>query len=254
YESVTVMISDPNITEYNQWWAPKSLPNALKIRTKPGECEETKLPLNTPLRTNSPLPLFSYDALRGETPYKANPLNVCKVQSMALTMEPKFLSFVLSSTILCEPTGDPPRARRFQTSFKRAEDPRLRPDTIIEYMEFKTSPNETDLDIFKGISQDGPPKDQYFNVLGVIDALGSDLIRVMCMRRYTWGYVSTAPVPEAGYIAWDPGVDYRAPTDESRFDGTWGTYADGFWYPGDYIRLMNITIINMFVAIRDAIQ
>jgi hypothetical protein len=60
YESVTIMITDPNITEYKQWWAPKGLPSSLKMKTKPGECEEAKLPLNAPLRTNSSLPLFSY--------------------------------------------------------------------------------------------------------------------------------------------------------------------------------------------------
>ncbi|KAG9128579.1 hypothetical protein FRC07_000012 [Ceratobasidium sp. 392] len=276
YDSVAVMMPDPNITDYEQWWAPKSLPSALKIRTKPGECDEAKLPLNTPLRTNSSLPLFPYElqnnfnqhdlesdprGLRGETPYKANPLDICQVQSMTLTMEPKILSFVIASTLLCEPIGNPPRARHFKTWFRRADSPRFRPDSILEYMAYMAymaSPNETDSNVYQKISRDGPPKDPYLNVLGVIDALSSDLIRTMWMRKVTWFYVNTTspqpPVPELGSLAWDAEIDDRAPLDESRLDQSWKTYVDGYWYEGVYVRGISTTIVNVFVALRDAIH
>ncbi|KAG8710461.1 hypothetical protein FRC08_017130 [Ceratobasidium sp. 394] len=272
YDTVTIMISDPNVTDYEQWWAPKSLPNALKFRTKPGECDEAKLPLNTPLRTNSSLPFFPYvlqnsfnqygsqldsHNLRRETPYKANPLDTCRVQTMALTMEPKILSFVVTTTILCDPTGDPPRARLFQTSFKRADSPRFRPDSILEYMAYMASPNETDSNVYKMISRDGPPKDTHLNVLGVIDALASDLIGTMFMRKVTWFHINSttnqSPVPDLGSMEWDSRLDDRTPTDDSRLK-SWKTYTDGVWYQGNYVRAINATIINMFVAIRDAVH
>ncbi|KAG8790875.1 hypothetical protein FRC12_010799 [Ceratobasidium sp. 428] len=271
YDSVTVMISDPNITDYEQWWAPKSLPSALKIRTKPGECDEAQLPENTPLRSNSSLPFFPYllqnnfvqhdpaadpQSLRRATPYKANPLDICRVQTMTLTMEPKILSFIVTSTLLCDPTGDPPRARRFTTSFRRTDTPRFRPDSILEYMAYMASPNETDSNVYQKISREGPPKDPYLNVFGVIDALASDLIRTMVMRKVTWLQTgpNQPPVPELASIAWDPELDDQAPTNISRLGGSWKTYRDGYWSEGVYVRDIRTTIVNVFVALRDAIH
>lgn len=42
------------------WWAPRSLPTWLRFYTSSGECQPAELPLDTPLRTNSPLQLFAY--------------------------------------------------------------------------------------------------------------------------------------------------------------------------------------------------
>ncbi|KAG8795615.1 hypothetical protein FRC12_011961 [Ceratobasidium sp. 428] len=271
YDSVTVLISDPNVTDYEQWWAPKSLPSALKIHTKPGECEEARLPQSTPLRTNSSLPLFSYfvsnnfnqydsptntHGLRGETAYKANPLDICRVQDMSLTMEPRILSFNVDTTLLCAPVGEPPRPREFRTSFKRADSPRFRPDSILQYMSYTASPNETDSEAYRKVSREGPPRDPYLNVLGVVDMMGSDLIRTMWMRKVTWFSVNDtanqSPVPELGSMSWDSEPDGRSPTDPSRL--SWRTYTEGYWYDGNYVRTINATIVNVFVAVRDAIN
>lgn len=65
YDVVTVLLPNPNVTNYEQWWAPAKLPDALKIRTKPGECQPTRLPMGTPLKTNSSLPLFTYSKTDG---------------------------------------------------------------------------------------------------------------------------------------------------------------------------------------------
>ncbi|QRW13286.1 hypothetical protein RhiLY_12285 [Ceratobasidium sp. AG-Ba] len=270
YDEVTVTMPDPNITEYDQWWAPKSLPSALKFRTKPGDCQEVTLPLNTALRTNSSLPLFTYYltnnlnqfdsqkdslGLRGQTPYQANPMNICRVQNMTLTMEPRILSFAVSTSLLCDPVGDPPRSRRFQTTFKRARDSRFRFDSVLDYMAYTAAPNETDVSRYQILSRDGPPKDPYVNALGAIDALATDLIHMMWMRKVTWFHINDtanqSPVPELGSMSWDSRPDSRLPTDPSRLN--WGTYTEGYWYKGNYVRTINTTIVNMFLAMRDAI-
>ncbi|QRV84666.1 hypothetical protein RhiJN_26730 [Ceratobasidium sp. AG-Ba] len=247
YEEVMILQPDPNI-DYDQWWAPKSLPSMLRFRTKPGDCQDTNLPLDTALRTNSSLPLFTYYVtnnlnqfdsqkdglgLGTETPYKADPMNICHVQNMTLTMEPRMLAFTVSTSILCDPVGKPPQARRFQTSFKRARDSRFRSDSILSYMAYTASPNETDLTRYEGLSQDGPPSDPYINALGVVDTLGADLIHVMWMRKDTWHLVSSdpddlTPIPELGYMSWDSRNDSRPPNDSSRL--SWGTYVEGIWY------------------------
>ncbi|QRW13344.1 hypothetical protein RhiLY_12343 [Ceratobasidium sp. AG-Ba] len=269
YEQVTVLESNPNITEYHQWWAPKSLPSALRFRTKPGECQETNLPINVPLRTNSSLPLFTYtitnnikqqDAIKDsrgrykkETPYKANPLATCHVQNMTLAMEVKILSFAVTTTLLCDPTGDPPRSKRFQTTFKRTHIPQFRPDSILDYMAYVATPNNSDLSSYKRFSRDGPKVNSLNNALGVVDAMSSDLIRAMIMRRISYNFTDQYDVPELGSLSWDSNFDPRPPTNRSRIIGT-GTYLNGYWTGGSYLRPMNATIINVFLAIRDAIH
>jgi hypothetical protein len=160
------------------------------------------------------------------------------------------------TSVLCDPTGEPPRARQFRTTFKRSDDNRFRPDSILDYIAYKAMLNETDLIAYGKISGSGPPNDTYLNALGVVDALGSDLIRAMVVRKSTWWLVNTtasSPVPELGYMAWDSGLDARIPTDPTRITG-WKTYTEGFWYDGNYIRTLNASVINVFVAIRDAIK
>ncbi|QRV84664.1 hypothetical protein RhiJN_12680 [Ceratobasidium sp. AG-Ba] len=216
YDEVTVLQKDPNITDHGQWWAPRSLPDALRFRTTPGDCQATTLPLNTPLRTNSSLPLFTYNiinnledldaqkdafGLRSETPYQANPMNICRVENMTITMEARILAFVIETTLICDPVGQPPRARRFQTQFKH-------------------------------------------------------LIRLMYLRKVTLDYLGDTESPrppELGYIVWDSSPDSRPSTAGSRLID-WETYAEGEWhFWGQYMIPMNVTITNLFVAIRDAI-
>jgi hypothetical protein len=55
-------------------------------------------------------PQGTSQGLRGETPYKANPLNNCHVQNMTLTMEPRILSFEVS-------VREPPLFRAQSLSF-----------------------------------------------------------------------------------------------------------------------------------------
>ncbi|QRV98708.1 hypothetical protein RhiJN_26727 [Ceratobasidium sp. AG-Ba] len=276
YDTVTVLYSNPNVTDYQQWWAPKSLPDALKLHTKPGGCEEARLDRNTPFRTNSSLPLFAYElsndfnqyaspdnthGLRAETPYQANPLDICHIEDMmSMTMDPRMLSFNFESlaTLLCDPVGDPPRSRQFCTSFSRAITPRFRRDSILSYMAHMASPNQTGSVAYRKISQNGPPKNTYLNVLGVLDTLGSDLLRVMLKRKTIWavsnqtGIQVSSTVPELAFMSWDPKPNGCSPTDMSRFDSK--TFLNGDLSDNSGISAMNTTVVNMFIAVRDAIQ
>ncbi|KAG8737728.1 hypothetical protein FRC10_007885 [Ceratobasidium sp. 414] len=176
YDSVTVMISDLNITGYEQWWAPKSLPHALKFRAKPGECDVAKLPTNTPLRTNTSLPFFPY----GKPNYlQVPPMMADEFSSTTKQLQPIWLAVGLAR----------PPSR----------------------------------DTLQGQPYDIPPPP----------------------------YAST--VPELGSMEWDSRLDDRAPTDRSWLK-SWKTYTDGIWYEGVYIHSISTTIVNIFVAIRDAIH
>jgi hypothetical protein len=121
YETTVVLQTDPNITQYQHWWAPDSLPPRLRLRTKPAECEKTKLQQDAVFRTNSSLPVFPYRKICSHSsldkrnsvsefrnsyvadearnngfkrdvngPYQANPLDSCVVRNMDMYLEPIF--------------------------------------------------------------------------------------------------------------------------------------------------------------------
>jgi hypothetical protein len=134
YDTTVVLQTDPNVTHYDRWWAPKSLPSSLRLRTKPGDCEPTKLLLDVTFRTNSTLTVFPYRKLRSSiifivsnlrnglselqnsyivndedskryrrdvnVPYQANPLSSCVVSSMIMIVETAFAFFKFS---VCTP-------------------------------------------------------------------------------------------------------------------------------------------------------
>ncbi|QRV84667.1 hypothetical protein RhiJN_12683 [Ceratobasidium sp. AG-Ba] len=82
----------------------------------------------------------------------------------------------------------------------------------------------------------------YADILGVLDALGADLIHMMWLRQQTWGFDPSNPspnfVPSLGYLTWDCQNDSRPETDPSlikRGD-----------YDNNYICFLQITIVNMF--------
>ncbi|QRW13278.1 hypothetical protein RhiLY_12277 [Ceratobasidium sp. AG-Ba] len=53
-------------------------------------------------------------------------------------------------------------------------------------------------------------------------------------------------------MSWDPNPSSRSPTDVSRFDSK--ASLNGVLSDNSYISVMNTTVVNMFIAIRDAIH
>ncbi|KAG9075681.1 hypothetical protein FRC06_009956, partial [Ceratobasidium sp. 370] len=243
YDTVTVVMQNPNITDPNQWWAPSWVPKALRIiRTAPGECEPAVLPLNTPLTTNSSLPLFSYtlsNTLSEEDvrdPYKANPLDKCRMQSMSMLMEAKAVYFAITATLSCNMAPNTTRPRQFSVHFKSAYDTRFQPDTIVDYMASKLSRGGGPSQGLDKLSRRGPPKDSFLN-------------RVVQFSNSTL----QGAIPELGYVSLESPPDALGPV---RLD--FGTYDEtpGYYYyeeDNSYFSSMNTTIANIFVAIRDAI-
>ncbi|KAG8713215.1 hypothetical protein FRC08_013555 [Ceratobasidium sp. 394] len=261
YDTVTVITQSPNITDPNQWWAPDWVPKAFRIiRTAPGECEPAVLPLNTPLGTNSSLPLFSYilsDTLSQQgrrDPYKANPLDSCRVQRMTMVMEAKAIAFDITITLSCNMAPDPTRPRQFVVHFKNAFDTRFRHDTIIDYMALKIASDGKPAS-YDRLSRNGPPKDKFFNVLGVVDALSGDLAQLMRLQWVVWLSNSTLQneIPGLGYVSWASPPDAPGPAslEFGAYDEAYGYYFSDEYL--SYFRSMNATVSNIFVAIRDAI-
>ncbi|KAG8731341.1 hypothetical protein FRC10_001789 [Ceratobasidium sp. 414] len=147
------------------------------------------------------------------------------------------------------------RPRQFVAHFKNAYDTKFRPDTIIDYMASKISRNGGHLDGNDMLSRNGPPGDTFLNVLGVVDALSSDLAQMMWMQWVVWSSNSTLQgvIPNLGYVTWVSPPDAPGPAHLE-----FGTYneATGYYYTDEdisYFLGMNATIANIFAAIRDAI-
>ncbi|KAF8607422.1 hypothetical protein BDV93DRAFT_520288 [Ceratobasidium sp. AG-I] len=268
YDTITVLTPDPNTTHYDKWWAPAKLPDALKIRSKPAECQPIMLPINTPLRTNSSLPMFSYvlksdfslpseDAragLRAEATYRANPLNDCRVQDMTFTADLKMFSFKIYTTVQCDRLGDTQQLRVFTVNFFRAVDYVVSPDTILDYLTYQAPRTMTDANDQGRISLYGPPQDTFLNILGVLDGLVIDVVQALLMQYGLWRFrLPTVPVPETGYLIWDSREDERDLLDPTRIVGA-AIYSDSYWFGGGYLIDINATIINLLVSVRDAIH
>ncbi|KAG8718173.1 hypothetical protein FRC09_013069 [Ceratobasidium sp. 395] len=264
YDTVTVILANPNITDPNQWWAPDWVPKGLRvIRTVPGECEPAVLPVNTELRTNSSLPLFTYTLLStfdqhglAQAPYKANPLNSCHVAYMSILMETKALTLDITARVWCEVASNVTRSRQFEARFKTTQDSRFRDDSFYEYMVQRGYTGYTSEEAGP-ISQLGPPKDTILNVLGVIDGLSSDLTQLLRMQWITRFASDTLRkgIPEIGYVFWeDPSGTPHSTSALSigALDASAGHYL--LSQNISYFLDMNITVANLFVAIRDAIH
>ncbi|QRV84635.1 hypothetical protein RhiJN_12651 [Ceratobasidium sp. AG-Ba] len=261
YDTITIWLADPKTESYEPWWAPKSLPEALRIRTKPGECQGARLDKNNPLRTNSPLPLFSYvlssdfnqsaslneNGVRTETSYMANPLNGCHITNMSTTLEPKMLFIKVDATVFCDPMGDPPHSRQFVTSFTRTPNDRYRPDSIVRYMEYTRPENK-----YGRISRGGPPQDTYLNVLGVLDTLSRDLVRMIEIRKLVWGYdEQPRSRPDLEFVQWEV-VNNSLDPDLTRLSFIPAVGSMGQGEP--YLNYMRQATMNVFVIVRDAIR
>ncbi|KAG8732542.1 hypothetical protein FRC12_019230 [Ceratobasidium sp. 428] len=259
YNTVTVVVANPNITD-PKWWAPSWVPKGLRvIRTAPGECEPAVLPVNTELRTNSSLPLFTYTLLNtyGEhelahAPYKANPLDSCRVHDMEMSIETKAIALEVTARVWCDIASNATRSRQFEVRFKNTQDAQFREDTIAEYMADRHNAGDS---AHEQISQAGPTKDPILNVVGVVDVLSSDLTQILRMQWITWP--TNDNYPEMGYVSWDATSETPHGTSAltiGALDASAGHYVTTDEDIISYFLDMNITMANLFIAIRDAIH
>ncbi|KAG8710930.1 hypothetical protein FRC08_016541 [Ceratobasidium sp. 394] len=272
YETVTVHRPDFDAEE-DVWWAPRGLPSGLRFHTRSGPCQPTELPLNVPLRTNSSLQLFTYafsnfksnsTDLRPSTSYSANALSKCRVESMKLSLEEAtYRSFKAECIIQCP---DLPEAPAFRITFRRTTNSPFKEDTVKEYLDYQlkssTLGNRT-LPLHSGPASATSP----LNILGALDAFGADMLQSL-WGRYLYLASQNASAdqllaPVMTTIEWEPreGCDTNDArcdldiTDVGRMISS-QTYAGNAMMPrpGRYYDALNVTIVNVFIAVRDAIH
>ncbi|KAG9128578.1 hypothetical protein FRC07_000011 [Ceratobasidium sp. 392] len=171
-----------------------------------------------------------------------------------MSIETKMISFDITTGLSCEVASNPARSRKFSAHFSNAQDAKWRFDTIVEYMADQSYYEEGSNDV---ISRDGPPKDPFLHVLGVVDALSSDLTELLRMQWIIWLSNSTlrSKIPELGSVYWNA-VKNQTPHGPlalsiGAFDAEKGQYSGK--EDISYFHKMNTTMANLFVALRDAI-
>ncbi|KAG9125901.1 hypothetical protein FRC07_005699 [Ceratobasidium sp. 392] len=275
---VSELKDNPNNTD-SKWWAPRWIPESISLPTVPGPCQPLTIAQRaTSIRTNSTLPIFSYTLLNGlgkyqnGTPrwydsieYNAQPLERCEVQNITALIDFQNRGHVLTSQVICSiaSTNEQlPPTLKFSTTFSRMANTDLGSDDIIDYISSYVVPRTSDIRDAEGILlvEGSSP----LNMLGVLDAFGSEILKALWARKWTWKIARNESWPDQAVVTWTSQPDCQGPNAERwcRIGvpemggiGRWYTNTRGSQdFDSVYLQPMNTTLLNYFVAMRDAIH
>ncbi|ELU42845.1 hypothetical protein AG1IA_03123 [Rhizoctonia solani AG-1 IA] len=201
---VTELKDTPDFTD-TKWWAPRWLPNSITIPTTPGPCQPLTLPQqSTSIRTNSTLPIFAYTLMNGlgvsrnangdEEPkwydaprYRAEPLRNCTIQNMTALINFQDRGHKLTSQIVCSiDSTDPetPPSLKLSTTFSRMANTDLGSDDVVNYISSYSVPQTADIGKARTVLL--ARNVTALKMLGVLDAIGSDLLKAMWAQKWSW--------------------------------------------------------------------
>ncbi|CAE6449178.1 unnamed protein product [Rhizoctonia solani] len=276
---VTELKDTPDFAE-TKWWAPKWVPNRMKIPTRPGPCQPLTLPHESmSIRTNSTLPIFTYTLMNGlgmsrhangeEEPtwysaprYRAEPLKNCIVQNMTALINFLDREYKLTSQIVCEvDSTDPatPPSLKLSTTFSRVVNTDLGSDDIVNSISAYAIPHSAEIAKAQAIPM--AQSVAALKVLGVLDALGSDLLKAMWAQKWAWRLTGHDNLwPDQAVVKWAAKSSCSSP----RMCRELGEGVEGIdtWYSTTrgsrdfdpaYFGPMNTSMHNYFIAFRDAI-
>lgn len=275
HEVVTVLRSNPNITE-SPWWSPRSLPGWHSA----GGCQPVPLSRQTSFRTNSSL--FSYGELAfallfirlltkqdlrsifdsngqnvmGPTPYTANPLGSCTVGGVLVNVNFNRRTYKFDVPIQCTGNELP-----FSLSLISSLSLNINPyyDDINAYYLVNKPTREVlnSLDSQQAFQRN---TSSLTNVIGILDALYSDVQVALSVAAGSSTGSRPVSLMSGGLLACPGGQnttcdakDMRMIIPQSVTDYANGTTVsvDG---PGPVLSLLENAMLNMFVALQDAYQ
>ncbi|CAE6384220.1 unnamed protein product [Rhizoctonia solani] len=276
---VTELKDTPDFVDA-KWWSPGWLPHSMSIPTTPGPCQPLTLPQqSTSIRTNSTLPIFAYTLMNGlgtsrnangeEQPkwydaprYRAEPLKNCTIQNITALINFQDRSHKLTSQIVCSiDSTDPetPPSLKLSTTFSRMANTDLGSDDIVNYISSYTVPQTADISKAQAVLL--AQNVTALKMLGVLDAIGSDLLKAMWAQKWAWKIAGRDnDWPDQAVVKWAS----KANCTSERKCRTIGQGTEGIdiWYSNtrgsqdfepEYFTPMNTTMYNYFIAFRDAI-
>ncbi|KAH7337538.1 hypothetical protein B0J17DRAFT_768716 [Rhizoctonia solani] len=276
---VTELKHTPDFTD-TKWWAPRWMPNSMKIPTTPGPCQPLTLPQqSTSIRTNSTLPIFVYTLMNGlgtfrnangedetkwyDAPrYRAEPLKNCIIQNITAVINFQDRGHKLTSQIVCEidsTDSETPPNLKLSATFSRMANTDLGSDDIVNYISSYAVPLSADIGKAQAVLL--AQNVTVLNMLGVLDAIGSDLLKAMWAQKWAWKLTGRDNMwPDQAMVKWAA----KANCTNRRKCREIGEGVEGIdiWYSNtrgsqnfdpDYFTPMNTTMYNYFVAFRDAL-
>jgi hypothetical protein len=131
----------------------------------------------------------------------------------------------------------------------------LRPDSVIEYLSLNNNPDKSSTEVLTSLDSIAFPVDETsrLNVLGVLDGLTGDLAIITEYLLKALNTTTPQRVPTSVFMRWDMTDDQRTFTNASRLDYMISHNANSWWFD-TFLNSANRTIINCFIAVRDAIQ
>ncbi|CAE6458926.1 unnamed protein product [Rhizoctonia solani] len=286
---VTELKKNPNNTD-DKWWAPNWLPRFMTIPTTPGPCQPLTISPNNPIiRTNSSVPLFTYALLNGfysdhggkkqiggnphseslpqALPYRSEPLRDCSVKDITAILDFPTVGFRTKALIVCNilsRNSSTPQKLKLLTTFSRVAtlSVHFETDNIRTYI--SESPYTVlwpnDVREAHAVFSENPGHPD-LTALGILDALGSDLLKAMWAQKRIWGlHTQYSEWPQQAVIRWSSRINCTS-SDKCRSIGDkvegiemWYSDAEGTQdYDAQYLRAMNTTLYNYIVTLRDAL-
>ncbi|KAG8742212.1 hypothetical protein FRC10_001791 [Ceratobasidium sp. 414] len=135
-------------------------------------------------------------------------------------------------------------------------------DDIIDYISSYVVPRVSDIrDAQSVLLVEGSTP---LNMLGVLDAFGSEILKALWARKWTWKIAGNESWPDQAVVTWSSDPDCGS-EDSERWCRAGGPETGGIgrWYSNTkgsqdfhpvYLEPMNTTLFNYFVAMRDAIH
>ena len=168
------------------------------------------------------------------------------------------------SQIICSvKTVDPevPPTMKFSTSFSRMANTDLGSDDIVDYISSYVVPRTAD--ISRATSVLLVNGSSALNMLGVLDAFGSEILKALWARKWTWKIAGNESWPDQAVVKWSSQPNCSALSNSRGCRLGLETSGIDRWYSNTrgsqdwdpvYLSPMNTTLFNYFVAFRDALQ
>ncbi|KAG9097438.1 hypothetical protein FRC06_007554 [Ceratobasidium sp. 370] len=159
-------------------------------------------------------------------------------------------------------SSETPPTLKFSTTFSRMANTDLGSDDIVDYISSYVVPRVSEIkDAESVLLANGSTP---LNMLGVLDAFGSELLKALWARKWTWKIAGNESWPDQAVVKWSSNPTcWRANANQRCRSSGPETGGIDSWYSNTkgsqdfnpvYLTPMNTTLFNYLVAMRDAIH
>ncbi|KAH7342058.1 hypothetical protein B0J17DRAFT_649292 [Rhizoctonia solani] len=290
---VTTLKYDPTVVD-KPWWMPRSWPSILRPyipdRCQPASItDDMNLRTNSSMPIFKYVLQSAYSSRTRHhdptnriypVPYLANTLSDCEIRTMTWRVEIPATNMRYQARIHCSLLGSKPSNFEdpwpdqvvFIMTHSRADNLDLSPDDMVAHLTSTVSPEsrkafEHTYGILPTLGNLSTDSSSSNNVLAVLDAMHSDLSGAIWTQYHIWNAMDNSDWLPTYIVEWTARTGQYCRSGNGRVaNATCGSMIDGGRWLRQYgtdedtgrnasfIMPFNITIINAFIALRDAIM